>query len=123
MSLGAFLLEVDQNHRIRLDYPKWLDHHHLGRMRMFKPLAGLLILLGVASAQADQPPLGYLNTGQLMDCDVQFIAVMDATSGDDFGEPDRPRHPERLATIYLSTMLFCHTANTIRRRLPRKCLA
>jgi hypothetical protein len=53
------------------------------------------------------------------DCDASFTYLMDAVSGDNFDDPDRPPSPERFSTIYLNTLNFCHTVKVSRRKIPR----
>ncbi|QNQ62421.1 hypothetical protein IB024_01280 [Brucella sp. 6810] len=56
-------------------------------------------------------------------CDYQFTSVMNAASGGDFMEPDRPPEPGRLIAIHKECLQFCHAIKAARRNLPRSILA
>jgi hypothetical protein len=65
-----------------------------------------------------------LFTGALkQDADMAFIPFMNAISGDDFGDVDRPASPERLTQIHLTALGYRREIIALRRRIPRHLLA
>lgn len=57
------------------------------------------------------------------ECDVEFLEVLDALSGGDFGDPNRQIDHVRLKAIYIATTKFTNFVARERRKLPRKFLS